>query len=93
LIISGFGHGAIYTSMFVIGTRDVASGHQGTAGALLTTSQYLSAAITVAILTIVLGVSPDDDTFQAGFLIITAAAAAGIVLIAMQHRGSGDRHG
>ncbi len=43
LLLSGFGHGVIYTAMFVIGTHDVPAAHQGTAGALLTTSQYLSA--------------------------------------------------
>lgn len=86
LIISGFGHGVIYTSMFIIGTQDVPSAHQGAAGALLTTSQYLSAAITIAILTLVLGTAPNNDRFRTAFLITTAAAAAGIVLIAAQHR-------
>ncbi|MGV9771616.1 MFS transporter [Streptosporangium sp. NPDC003464] len=86
LIASGFGHGVIYTSMFVIGTRDVPSEHQGTAGALLTTSQYLSAAVTVAVLTLVLGASPDDGSFRAAFLITTAAAAAGAVLAAVRRR-------
>lgn len=86
LIISGFGHGGIYTSMFIIGTQDVSSAHQGAAGALLTTSQYVSAAITVAILTLALGASPNNEGFRTAFLITTAAAAAGIVLIAAQHR-------
>jgi hypothetical protein len=86
LIISGFGHGVIYTSMFIIGTHDVPVQHQGAAGALLTTSQYLSAAITVAALTLVLGPSPNDDRFRTAFLITAGAAVAGIVLIAAQHR-------
>ncbi|WP_410050389.1 MFS transporter [Actinomadura sp. HBU206391] len=47
VLLSGFGHGVIYTSMFIIGTHDVPSAHQGTAGALLTTSQYLSGALTL----------------------------------------------
>lgn len=81
LLLSGFGHGVIYTSMFIIGTRDVPSAHQGTAGALLTTSQYLSGAVTVAVLTLVLGTSADNSVFRAAFLVITAAAAAGLVLI------------
>ena len=29
LLLSGFGHGAIYTSMFIIGTHDVPHAHQG----------------------------------------------------------------
>jgi MFS family permease len=86
LLLSGFGHGAIYTSMFIIGTHDVPSAHQGTAGALLTTSQYLSGALTLAILTLALGPSPDNARFQIAFLITTVAAAAGLGLIAAQRR-------
>jgi MFS family permease len=80
LLLSGLGHGVIYPSMFIIGTQDVPAAHQGTAGALLTTSQYLSAAITVAILTLVLGPAPDHAAFRAAFLITTAAAATGFAL-------------
>lgn len=86
LLLSGFGHGAIYTSMFIIGTRDVPPAHQGMAGALLTTSQYLSGALTVAVLALVLGPSPGDADFRTAFLITTAAATAGLVLIATRHR-------
>jgi len=86
LLLSGFGHGAIYTSMFIIGTRDVPSAHQGTAGGLLTTSQYLSGAVTVAVLTIALGAVPDPTRFRTAFLITTAAAGAGLVLTAARHR-------
>ena len=86
LILSGFGHGIIYTSMFIIGTHDVPSEHQGTAGALLTTSQYLSGALTLAILTLALGLSPDHLSFRTAFLITTAAAALGIALVASQRR-------
>ncbi|HEV7648775.1 MAG TPA: MFS transporter [Actinophytocola sp.] len=80
LLLSGLGHGVIYTSMFVIGTRDVPAAHQGTAGALLTTSQYLSAAVTVAVLTLVLGPAPDDTAFRVAFLVTATAAAAGLTL-------------
>jgi MFS family permease len=80
LVLSGFGHGVIYTSMFVIGTQDVPSGYQGTAGALLTTSQYLAGALTVAVLTLVLGGSPGNGDFRTAFLITTAAAVGGAVL-------------
>lgn len=86
LLLSGFGHGAIYTSMFIIGTHDVPSAHQGTAGALLTTSQYLSGALTLASLTLALGPSPDNARFQIAFLITTVAAAAGLMLIAAPRR-------
>ncbi|GLY74298.1 MFS transporter [Actinoallomurus iriomotensis] len=89
LLISGFGHGVIYTGMFIIGTHDVSPEHQGTAGALLTTSQYLAGALTVAVLTLALGPSPDDTRFRVAFLLTTAAAAAGTVLAAaIRRRGS-----
>lgn len=86
LIISGYGHGVIYTSMFIIGTRDVPPEHQGAAGALMTTAQYLSAAIAIAILTLVLGTSPTNHSFRTAFLITAAAAVLGIVVVAAQHR-------
>ncbi len=75
LLLSGFGHGMIYTSMFVIGTHDVPPVMQGTAGALLTTSQYLSGALTIAVLTIALG-----SGYRIAFALVTTAAAAGVVL-------------
>ena len=80
LLLSGFGHGVIYTSMFVIGTKDVPVELQGTSGALLTTSQYLSAAITLAILTIVLGSDPDAWRFRYAFFVTALAALIGLVV-------------
>jgi MFS family permease len=86
LVLSGLGHGMIFTSMFVLGTRDIPGTHQGRAGALLTTSQYVGGAVTVAGLTLVLGPDPDAVSFQAAFLVITGAAAAGAVLVAARRR-------
>ncbi len=83
LLLSGFGHGVIYTSMFIIGTHDVAPAQQGTAGALLTTSQYLAGALTIAVLTLVLTDSPGQTEFRVAFL-LTAAAAAGGALLALR---------
>ncbi len=80
LLISGFGHGVIYTGMFLLGTQDVPAGHQGTAGALLTTSQYLTGSVTVAALTLVLGPQPGAAEFRAAFLVTAAAAVAGALL-------------
>jgi MFS family permease len=82
LLLSGFGHGIVYTSMFIIGTHDVPSAYQGTAGALLTTSQYLSGAVTLAVLTVALGPVPGYGGFRLAFLLTAAAAAAGFVLAA-----------
>lgn len=86
LIFSGSGHGAIYTSMFIIGTRDVPPAHQGTAGALLTTSQYVSGALTVAVLTIVRGGSPREAEFRTAFLLTAGAAASGLLLVAIRQQ-------
>ncbi|WP_020386131.1 MFS transporter [Kribbella catacumbae] len=80
LLLSGFGHGVIYTCMFIIGTHDVAPAQQGTAGALLTTSQYLAGALTIAVLTLVLADSPGPTEFRLAFLLTTAAAAGGALL-------------
>jgi fucose permease len=85
LLLSGFGHGVIYPVMFIIGTQDVPARHQGTAGALLTTSQYLSAAVTVAVLTLVLGPAPDHAAFRAAFLVTAGAALAGASLVTRRH--------
>ncbi|HEX4254682.1 MAG TPA: MFS transporter, partial [Streptosporangiaceae bacterium] len=38
LVVSGVGHGLIYTATFILGTRDVPARQQGTASALLTTA-------------------------------------------------------
>ena len=86
LLLSGFGHGLIYTAMFIVGTGDVPTAHQGTAGALLTTSQYLSGAVTLAVLTPVLGRSPHEGDFRTGFLLTAGAAVAGLVLAALARR-------
>lgn len=91
LVLSGLGHGVIYTSMFVLGTHDVAAARQGTAGALLTTSQYLSGAVTLAVLTLVLGPTPDQPDFRAAFLLTAAAAGAGAVLAAVRVRRPAPR--
>jgi MFS family permease len=77
LLLSGFGHGVIYTATFTIGTSAVPAEHQGTAGALLTTAQYLAGAVTLAILTLVLAQARGYAGFTAAFLVIAAAAAAG----------------
>ncbi|MFI1352668.1 MFS transporter [Streptomyces sp. NPDC020898] len=79
LIVSGLGHGMIYTSMFVGGTRDVADENQGVAGALMTTTQYAGGTFGVALLVIVLGTDPDDGTFLLAFLLAGAVALAGTV--------------
>ncbi|MEN3360214.1 MAG: hypothetical protein V7637_4196 [Mycobacteriales bacterium] len=86
IVLSGLGHGLIYTSMFIIGTHDVPPEQQGTAGALVTTAQYLAGAIMLAALTLLLGPAPAAAGFRPAFGLITAAAAAGLVLAVAARR-------
>ena len=76
----------IYTATFAIGTGGVPDEYQGTAGALLTTAQYLAGAVTLAVLTVVLAESGGYAGFTAAFAITAAAAGAGTVLAALRHR-------
>jgi MFS family permease len=78
LLVSGFAHGVIYTAMFLLGGSDVPAVHQSSAGAVLTTSQYLSGAVTVAVLTLVLG----GGSFGPAFALTGLAALAGAVVVA-----------
>ncbi|MFJ3235180.1 MFS transporter [Streptomyces sp. NPDC086787] len=80
MAVSGLGHGMIYTSMFVGGTRDVDDRNQGVAGALMTTTQYAGGALGVAALVLVLGTHPDDGTFRTAFLLAGAVAVIGAAL-------------
>ncbi|MER6786313.1 hypothetical protein ABT330_17115 [Streptomyces sp. NPDC000658] len=79
-VVSGLGHGMIYTSMFVGGTRDVEDRNQGVAGALMTTTQYAGGAFGVAALILVLGTDPGDGAFRTGFLPAGGIAVAGATL-------------
>ncbi|MET7419579.1 MFS transporter [Dactylosporangium sp. NPDC005555] len=79
LLLSGFAHGMIYTAMFVLGGRDVPAEHQSAAGSVLTTSQYLAGAVTVAVLTLVLS---GGGSFATAFAMTAAAALAGAVVAA-----------
>ncbi len=83
LVISGIGHGMTYTAMFVTGTSTVPDAEQGTAGAVLTTSQYMSAAASLAILVLVMDRFAAPLTFQMAFLAtalfaVLGAAVAGV---------------
>jgi EmrB/QacA subfamily drug resistance transporter len=80
LLITGFAHGLTYVSMFIAGTADVDDRNQGVGGALMTTSQYMSGALGIAILVLVLGADPDAGDFGAAFVVTAVAAAGGAVL-------------
>ncbi|HEY8373456.1 MAG TPA: MFS transporter [Pseudonocardiaceae bacterium] len=80
LLISGLGHGMTFTSMFIAGTADIDDHNQGVGSALMTTAQYISGALGVAVLVLVLGPNPDDQRFFWAFITTAAAAAAGVLL-------------
>ncbi len=90
LLVSGVGHGLIYTATFILGTRDVPARQQGTASALLTTAQYLAGAVTLAVLTLVLERVPGWAGFGAAFAVTAGAAiAGGLVAGVAGARGAG----
>ncbi|MGI5238217.1 MFS transporter [Dactylosporangium sp. CA-139066] len=84
LLISGLAHGIVYTSMFNVGSRDVPAAQQSSAGAVMTTAQYLAGAVAVAALTLPLRHGAYGPAFWA-----TAAAAAAGALVALR-RPAGD---
>lgn len=86
-IISGFGHGVIYTGMFVLGTSDAPQESQGAAGSLITTSQYVSGGVSLALLVLVIAFVGPEFGYQAAFALNAAFAAAGILLAIMQRKG------
>jgi hypothetical protein len=70
--------------MFNVGARDVPASHQSSAGAVMTTAQYLAGAGAVAALTLPLR----HGAYAAALWAIAAAAAAG-ALVALR-RPAGD---
>jgi hypothetical protein len=94
LLVSGVGHGMIYTATFVLGSRDVPARQQGTAGALLTTAQYLAGAVTLAVLTLILGRVGGYAGFAVAFgRTATAAAAGALIAVRPAGRASGPAGG
>jgi MFS family permease len=80
LLITGFGHGVTYVAMFIAGTADIEDRNQGVGGAMMTTAQYMSGALGVAVLVLVLGPNPDHSSFGWAFTTTAAVAAAGAVV-------------
>lgn len=90
-VISGFGHGVIYTAMFVIGTSEAPQDAQGAAGSLITTAQYVSGGISLALLVLVIALVSGAFGYQVAFAINGAFAVLGLVL-ALSHKTRGDAH-
>ncbi len=80
LLITGFSHGVTYVAMFIAGTADVEDRNQGVAGAMMTTAQYMSGALGVAVLVLVLGPNPGQTSFGWAFVTTATAATFGAAL-------------
>ncbi len=80
VILSGIGHGMVYPSIFSLGLSGIATDIQGRASAVIVTSQYLSGAITLAVLGVLLGTGDRAGEWQQAFQWLTWAAVAGMVV-------------
>lgn len=79
-LLSGFGHGVIYTAMFVLGTSDAPQESQGAAGSLITTAQYVAGGVSLALLVLVIALAGPTAGYPLAFSINAAFAALGVVL-------------
>lgn len=79
-VVSGLGHGMVYTSMFVLGTSDVPAELSGAAGSLISASQYVSNGIGIAILTIIVAQIAGEAGYSWAFGFNAAVAVAGVLL-------------
>lgn len=81
-LVSGLGHGMVFTSVFVLGNTGVPGELSGAAGAALTSAQYVSNSIGIAILTILVTHIAGTGGFVWAFSFNTVVALAGVVLAA-----------
>lgn len=79
-LVSGFGHGMVFTSVFVLGNSEVGPELSGAAGSLITASQYASAAFGTAVLTIIIVMVQGAVGFAWGFGFNALVAILGILL-------------
>jgi EmrB/QacA subfamily drug resistance transporter len=83
LLVSGLGQGMAFAGMYIAGTSDVADADQGTASAVLTTTQYTGGALGLAVLVLVLGAAPRSGDFAAAYAVtVVLAAIAAVVALA-----------
>ncbi len=81
LLLSGVGHGIIYTSQFVVGTRDIPEIQQGAASSLMITAQYGSGSIALALLVIILQNSTVSTAYQKAFALTVLFAVLGALIV------------
>lgn len=83
LIVSGLGQGMAFAGMYIAGTKDVHDSAQGTAAAIVTTTQYTGGAIGLAVLVLILGKTPTTGNFADAYTVTVAIAAAAAVCAAI----------
>ncbi|MFE4664997.1 MFS transporter [Streptomyces sp. NPDC056716] len=74
LLLSGFGQGMAFTTMFITGTRDLPQASSGTGSALVTTAQYTGGSIGLALLVLLHGEHPASPDFVRTFCVTAAIA-------------------
>ncbi len=80
IILSGIGHGIIFPAMFAVGLKKVPLQQQGRANALIITSQYISGALTLAIISLLIGVKPVMANWTEVFELLSALAFVGMLV-------------
>ncbi|GAA2269469.1 MFS transporter [Kitasatospora cystarginea] len=95
LVVSGLGQGMAFAGMYIAGTKDVQDSAQGTAAAILTTTQYTGGALGLAILVLVLGKTPSEGSFGNAYTVTVCVAAAAVVcaLLTLGHHSTDSRKG
>jgi len=80
IVLSGIGHGIIFPAMFAVGLMKVPLQQQGRASALIVTSQYIAGAMTLAIISLLLGIKPDMTDWACVFDLLSALAFTGMLI-------------
>lgn len=80
IVLSGIGHGLIFPGMFAVGLTKVPQQQQGRASALIITSQYMAGAMTLAVISVLLGVAPDMTHWSSVFDLLSALAFIGMLV-------------
>ncbi|MEC5343132.1 MFS transporter [Brenneria populi] len=80
LLLSGVGHGMIYTAKFVVGMSEVPDDRQGIASGVMITAQYASGAIALALMVIILNAHTGMAGFHYAFAALIGFALLGALL-------------
>ncbi|MEW2301485.1 MFS transporter [Streptomyces sp. NPDC006655] len=93
LLVSGLGQGMAFAGMYIGGTKDVPDSEQGTASAVLTTTQYTGGAMGLAVLVLMLGDAPGDAAFGRAYALtaVLALVAAATALTTLSTRAGDGR--